>query len=65
VGKDSIITLADGNSKDLLTVNLTTKGDVCFYRIKNSCGKLKIDVDPMLMISNDMVLVEYMEFEID
>lgn len=36
-------------------------GDVCFYKIKTSCGILKID---MLTVQNpNDILIEYLEFQ--
>lgn len=46
------------------TANLTmtmARGEVCFYKIMNSCGRAKVD---LLQVDNSAsILIEFMEFE--
>ena len=44
-----------------LTMNLT-RGDVCFYKLKNSCGRVKVDLT-RVDNSDNGVTIEYLEFE--
>ena len=38
-----------------------TRGDVCFYRIKTTCGLAKVDLTRV--DNSNSILIEYIEFE--
>jgi len=63
-GKENV-NLTSPTSKDTLTITNLGRGDVCFYRVKNSCGRLKFEVENVLFNAADIngIMIEYLEFE--
>ena len=61
LGKDTVTV----TNTDTLTITNMGRGDVCFYRLKNTCGRLKLDVDGLFNTAETIngILLEYLEFE--
>lgn len=47
---------------DIVNLTMTmTRGELCFYKIKNKCGRNKVDL--IKVDNSDSILIEYIEFE--